>query len=176
MECRPGSMRDRLLGWIHQPQIPTMPQRLSSPGKFFSQAVLFLNHAYLYFVVAAIPLWPARGISHEVDGFFTYCTSNSDGTGSCTNEEDGRVFTCIIVPGQIVSCQTTTSKAVNCVWISGVTANQAQFWCDADAEAAMYDNQPESDPPKSLDNKLPQSLDSSELQTPTPSKAFGKSF
>jgi hypothetical protein len=68
-----------------------------------------------------------------------YCTSNLDGTGSCTNEEDNRPFSCLIVPGQIISCPSeSTTTAVECVWISGITANQAQFWCDPEDEAKMY--------------------------------------
>jgi hypothetical protein len=74
-----------------------------------------------------------------LDGFFMYCTSNLDGTGSCTNEEDNRPFSCLIVPGQIISCPSeSATTAVECVWISGITANQAQFWCDPEDEAKMY--------------------------------------
>ena len=76
--------------------------------------------------------------ARTVDGFFMYCTSNIDGTGSCVNQEDNRPFTCLIVPGQIITCPAKKSATVDCVWISGVTANQAQFWCDASDEAALY--------------------------------------
>lgn len=74
-----------------------------------------------------------------MDGFFAYCTSNLDGTGSCVNEEDGKAFTCIVVPGQIISCPAKKNRvAIECVWISNIYANQAQFWCDKEAEEAMY--------------------------------------
>ena len=83
----------------------------------------------------------------EIDGFFAYCISNLDGTGNCTNEEDGKDFTCLVVPGAIISCPTRTTASVDCVWISEIQANQAQFWCDNKAEAAMYgDLQAEDNP------------------------------
>jgi hypothetical protein len=75
-----------------------------------------------------------------MDGFFMYCTSNLDGTGSCTNEEDGRAFACMIVPGQIITCPAKQMATVDCVWISGITENQAQFWCNPENERAIYNN------------------------------------
>jgi len=111
-----------------------------------------------------------------MDGFFAYCTSNLDGTGICVNEEDGREISCLIVPGQIISCPTQLSRSVECVWISGITANQAQFWCNADAEAAMYGNASNSNPTNDLENKYPQTLDDNELQDPAPGSIFEKSF
>lgn len=97
-----------------------------------------------------------RSEARERDGFYAYCTSNLDGTGECTNEEDGRKFQCIIVPGQIISCPTMTSKSMECVWISGVTANQAQFWCDPEDEAALYGDLGSSNAlPRVFENTLP---------------------
>lgn len=84
----------------------------------------------------------------SMDGFFAYCVSNLDTTGECTNEEDGRSFSCLIVPGQIIACPTNNSVSMECVWISNVTANQAQFWCDRDDEAAMYNSFLDSPLPK----------------------------
>jgi hypothetical protein len=72
------------------------------------------------------------------DGFFAYCTSNLDGTGECVNEEDELTISCLIVPGQIISCPTSTQRTMECVWISSITANQAQFWCDPEDEALLY--------------------------------------
>ena len=111
-----------------------------------------------------------------MDGFFAYCTSNHDGTGVCVNEEDGREISCLIVPGQIISCPTQSSRSVECVWISGITANQAQFWCNADAEAAMYANASNSNLTNDLENKYPKTLDDNELQDPAPGNIFEKSF
>ena len=93
---------------------------------------------------------PAKAKS--MDGFFAYCTSNLDSTGECVNEEDGLKFSCLIVPGQIISCPTKTSRSMECVWISGVTANQAQFWCDRYDEAALYGSEIESSVFDSLDD------------------------
>ena len=111
-----------------------------------------------------------------MDGFFAYCTSNHDGTGVCVNEEDGMEISCLIVPGQIISCPTQLSRSVECVWISGITANQAQFWCNADAEAAMYGNASKSNLTNDLENKYPQTLDDNELQAPSPGNVFENSF
>jgi hypothetical protein len=90
-----------------------------------------------------------------LDGFFMYCTSNLDGTGSCTNEEDNRPFSCLIVPGQIISCPSESTTAVECVWISGITANQAQFWCDPEDEAKMYGAKPQQTQQEAPDNTKP---------------------
>ena len=80
----------------------------------------------------------SKSHARVIDGFFMFCTSNLDGTGVCANQEDGREFSCLIVPGQIISCPAANSRSVECVWISGISANSAQFWCDPEKETAMY--------------------------------------
>lgn len=92
----------------------------------------------LAFTVVLSLAMPAGLSAKVMDGFFAYCTSNLDGTGDCVNQEDGRAMDCIIVPGQIIQCNAAASKSFQCVWVSGVTANQAQFWCDPSAEATFY--------------------------------------
>jgi len=45
---------------------------------------------------------------------------------------------------------------VECVWISGITANQAQFWCDPEDEARMYgtkQKQTQQGPPDNTKSK-----------------------
>ena len=74
----------------------------------------------------------------QLDGFIMHCISTGNGTGSCTNEEDGKGFQCLIVPGQIITCPVNASQSVECEWISGVHASQAQFWCDPQDETVMY--------------------------------------
>lgn len=86
-----------------------------------------------------------------MNGFFMYCTSNFDGTGACINEEDSRAFTCMIVPGQIITCPAKRLATVDCVWISSVSENQAQFWCETEDELAIY-NDPSSLDRESNDN------------------------
>lgn len=77
--------------------------------------------------------------AREVNGFFAYCTSNSDGTGNCINEEDQKEFTCVIVPGNIIACPSKSGREIECIWVSEVVANsQAQFWCDKENEMQMY--------------------------------------
>ena len=62
-----------------------------------------------------------------------------DGTGFCQNEEDGKTFTCLVVPGSIISCPSKVASAnVECIWISDIQANQSQFWCDKEDEMNMY--------------------------------------
>jgi hypothetical protein len=122
--------------------------------KFFR---IFLVTAWLPFSSVTIIQVVAKAKS--MDGFFAYCTSNLDTTGECTNEEDSRKFSCLIVPGQIISCPTNTSRSMECVWISGATANQAQFWCDRDDEAALYGSVLESPLPQALDDATPDRFD-----------------
>ena len=45
---------------------------------------------------------------------------------------------CIVVPGQIIDCQTAASATYQCVWASAAVAGGAQFWCDPSAEALLY--------------------------------------
>lgn len=96
------------------------------------------NSKLAYTLLCSLILGQGTFQAKQIDGFFMYCISNHDGTGYCTNEEDQRNFACLIVPGQIITCPVNTSQSVECVWISGVSANQAQFWCDPEDEAAMY--------------------------------------
>lgn len=96
--------------------LPLFLRLAAAAGLIFSQALL---HA------------------RSMDGFFAYCTSNHDRTGECVNEEDGLKLSCLIVPGQIISCPVL-SKSVECIWISSISANQAQFWCDPTDEAVIY--------------------------------------
>jgi hypothetical protein len=104
-------------------------------------------------LAAQVTLLPGPSMARVMDGFFAYCTSNNDGTGECVNEEDGRKITCLIVPGQIISCPAA-SRSLECVWISGITANQAQFWCDPEDEAALYGAAIGDALPRALDNVL----------------------
>ena len=111
------------------------------------------TRAFLYFLSFSVASWASAGnmtakAAQPMDGFFAYCTSNLDGTGSCINEEDKREFTCVIVPGAIISCPAHQSnRTVDCVWTSDVYANQAQFWCDKESEEAMYTSTAIDEPP-----------------------------
>jgi hypothetical protein len=100
---------------------------------------------------AILPQGPS--MARVMDGFIAICTSNHDGTGECVNEEDGRKITCTVVPGQIISCPAA-SRSLECVWISSITANQAQFWCDPEDETALYGAAIDGALPEVLDNVL----------------------
>ena len=79
----------------------------------------------------------AAGAVDAVDGFVAACTGNLDGTGQCVNQETGSRYTCLIIPGQVIDCKSRTSRAFQCVWISGVQANYAEFWCDPEVDALL---------------------------------------
>jgi hypothetical protein len=36
------------------------------------------------------------------DGFNAYCTSNKDYTGSCTNVETSKDYSCTLIPGSLI--------------------------------------------------------------------------
>lgn len=80
---------------------------------------------------------PAAAVT--VDGFVASCTGNNDGTGQCVNLETSQRFSCLIVPGQVIDCKSRTGRSFQCVWISGVQANQADFWCDPQVDALLRD-------------------------------------
>ena len=71
------------------------------------------------------------------DGFTAYCTGNLDGTGQCVNQENAQRYTCLIIPGQVIDCKSKAGTPFQCVWISGVQSNQAEFWCDPTVDALL---------------------------------------
>jgi len=81
----------------------------------------------------------AAGALEAVDGFVASCTGNLDGTGQCVNQETSSRYTCLIIPGQVIDCKSRRSRSFQCVWISGIQANQAEFWCDPQVDAMLRD-------------------------------------
>lgn len=77
------------------------------------------------------------GQADVVDGFVASCTGNYDGTGICVNTETRQRFACTIIPGQVIDCKLPSERSFQCVWISGVQANYAEFWCDPQVDAMM---------------------------------------
>lgn len=75
--------------------------------------------------------------AETLDGFVASCTGNLDGTGQCTNQETNQRFTCVIIPGQVIECKSPKAKSFQCVWVSGVQANYADFWCDPQVDALL---------------------------------------
>ena len=71
------------------------------------------------------------------DGFTAYCTGNLDGTGDCFNQETHQRYTCLVIPGQVIDCKSKAGTPFQCVWISGVQSNQAEFWCDPSVDAML---------------------------------------
>ncbi len=81
---------------------------------------------------------PLAALSADaLDGFTSYCTGNLDGTGYCFNQETNQRYTCIIIPGQVIDCKSKGGKPFQCVWISSVQSNQAEFWCDPSVDAML---------------------------------------
>jgi hypothetical protein len=79
-------------------------------------------------VASSMPLLIAQ--ADVIDGFVASCTGNFDGTGLCVNSETNQRFTCLIIPGQVIDCKLPSARSFQCVWVSGVQANYAEFWCD----------------------------------------------
>ena len=98
------------------------------------QAVLAVALTGAGSVLSVLP-----GMAATVDGFVASCTGNNDGTGQCVNLETTQRFSCLIIPGQVIDCKSRAGRSFQCVWISGVQANQADFWCDPQVDALLRD-------------------------------------
>jgi hypothetical protein len=86
-------------------------------------------------VASSTPLLIAQ--AEVIDGFVASCTGNFDGTGLCVNSETKQRFTCLIIPGQVIDCKLPSARSFQCVWVSGVQANYAEFWCDPQVDLMM---------------------------------------
>lgn len=92
-----------------------------------------------WFAPAIIDPAPSQRLAQAdvVDGFVAACTGNLDGTGQCINQETSQRFTCVVIPGQVIDCKSPKAKAFQCVWVSGVQANYAEFWCDPQVDSLL---------------------------------------
>ena len=95
---------------------------------------LSLHALLLVFAVGATLSAP---VFAAPDGFTAYCTGNLDGTGDCFNQESNQRYTCVVIPGQVIDCKSKGGLPFQCVWISGIQANQAEFWCDPSVDAML---------------------------------------
>ena len=98
-----------------------------------------MKHLVLVFLSALQLLISLPAHSKTVDGFVANCTSNQDGTGQCVNQETMQGFTCLIIPGQVIDCNTASGREFQCVSISGAIGNQAQFSCDPKVDRMLID-------------------------------------
>ena len=71
------------------------------------------------------------------DGFVASCTGNLDGTGLCANTETQVKYSCLIIPGQVIDCKSRLGSSFQCVAISGIQSNQADFWCDPSVDQRL---------------------------------------
>lgn len=62
-----------------------------------------------------------------------------DATGVCVNLKNQKSLNCIIVPGQLIDCRSSSGKNFQCVLFSQVTATQAEFYCNSQAELFFQD-------------------------------------
>lgn len=90
---------------------------------------LYLLFPFVLSVIQIMGRLPVRS-QPVYDGFNVYCTGNRDGTGLCVNMETSQALDCIIIPGQVIDCKTSSGKSYQCVFFQQYTTNQAEFTCD----------------------------------------------
>ena len=103
-----------------------------------------------------------------VDGFLAYCTSNNDWTGICTNTENQISYSCLIEAGSIINCKSKKQTPFQCIWVSDVRANAAEFWCNKEVDQMLSDefanNQTDAILPDTISEKaLPTTINSTEF-------------
>ena len=117
-----------------------------------------------------------------VDGFLAYCTSNNDWTGICTNTENQISYGCLIEAGSIINCKSKKQTPFQCIWVSDVRANAAEFWCNKEVDQMLSDefanNQTDAILPDTISEKaLPTTINSTEFgsqvvdESPAPAPA-----
>ena len=89
------------------------------------------------------------------DGFNAYCTSNKDYTGSCTNVETSKDYSCTLIPGSLIDCLSNSGYEFQCLFASQHTQGQATFYCDAQTEEMLFQ---EEQPGATFKNVLQNSL------------------
>lgn len=100
-------------------------------------------HLLFPFVISIIQIAGRSVLSQPVyDGFNVYCTGNRDGTGLCVNMETSQALDCIIIPGQVIDCKTSSGKSFQCVFFQQYTSNQAEFTCDPAVDKMIREESP----------------------------------
>ena len=91
-----------------------------------------MRHSIL-FALSLLTLQTFYQVNAEPDQPFTvYCTGNHDATGNCLktgNSEDGKKLECIMVPGNIIDCESDSDSNIECILITATSA-QAEFSCN----------------------------------------------
>ena len=72
-------------------------------------------------------------------GFSVYCTSNMDGTGKCTREDNGSSINCLIIPGGVIACRDFKKRKYSCVQYGLIVSSQSEFFCEIDNKNAISD-------------------------------------
>jgi hypothetical protein len=103
--------------------------------------------------------------SREIDGFITNCTSNQDSTGICVNQETSKSYNCLIIPGQVIECNSLSDKSFQCVSISGTIGNQAQFWCDPSVDSMLSKEIDTNEFSPDHDNKFSPAINHSKINS-----------
>ena len=91
-------------------------------------------------LLAIVEIGVTRTVRAEraFDGFNAYCTSNKDYTGSCTNVETNKNYSCALIPGSLIDCLSDSGYEFQCLFSSQHTQGQATFYCDAQTEELLY--------------------------------------
>ena len=99
--------------------------------------ILKLLVAIFSFSTVAASCFPAfadKNGDPDLLGFNVFCTSNLDSTGACVNLKNQQPLDCLIIPGQLIDCRSSLGAKFQCVLYSQVTATQAEFFCNSQAE------------------------------------------
>lgn len=101
-------------------------------------------HFLFPFVISIIQITSRLPVLSQpvYDGFNVYCTGNRDGTGLCVNMETSQALDCIIIPGQVIDCKTSSGKSFQCVFYQQYTSNQAEFTCDPAVDKMIREESP----------------------------------
>ncbi len=79
-----------------------------------------------------VPTVPSESKEYNQKSFNVYCTSNKDSTGICINDKTNDSLDCIIIPGQVIHCEDKRKNRFECLLVTQITQNQAEFYCELD--------------------------------------------
>ena len=100
----------------------------------------FLKKSLLVTAIIAVtlPIGSIRASNNENDGFLAECTGDgAGGTGICTNVENHQKYKCMIIPGQIIDCESQIDRSFQCVYVSSAIQGQSEFWCDSTVDLML---------------------------------------
>lgn len=103
----------------------------------------FLNSLGTSFLFGLLSI----SVVHSRDlSFNIFCTSNKDGTGSCSDLASGQSLNCIIIPGNVIDCKNSLGNSLQCVLINQYNSKQSEFSCNG---PSSFSSIPIINPPSS---------------------------